>query len=99
MQLLFQCQVSFKSVFTKTVLLLRAVTVHYLAALDLGAGVEQPFDRLIVHNRQDVQCHGTFLAINREPLELEICSSTLRIRTSSIVSVEKHFQCCVWGSL
>jgi len=28
---------------------------HCLAALNLGAGVEQPFDCLIVHNRQAVQ--------------------------------------------
>jgi len=28
------------------------VTVHCLAALDLGANVEQPFDCLIVQNRQ-----------------------------------------------
>ena len=31
---------------------------HYLAALDLGAGVEQPFDRLIVQNRQAMQFMG-----------------------------------------
>jgi len=28
---------------------------HCLAALDLGAGVEQPFDSLIVQNRQSMQ--------------------------------------------
>jgi len=33
----------------------RADTVHCLAAVDLGAGVEQPFDCLIVQNRQAVQ--------------------------------------------
>jgi len=31
---------------------------HCLAALDLGAGVEQPLDSLIVHNRQGIQSMG-----------------------------------------
>ena len=33
----------------------RVVAVHCLVVLDLGAGVEQPFDCLIVQNRQAVQ--------------------------------------------
>jgi len=32
--------------------------IHCLAALDLGAGVEQPFDCLIVQNRQAMQSMG-----------------------------------------
>jgi len=36
----------------------RVVTVHCLAALDLGAGVEQPFNCLIVQNRQPVRSIG-----------------------------------------
>jgi len=34
----------------------QVVTMHCLAALDLGAGVAQPFGCLIIQNRQDVQC-------------------------------------------
>jgi len=34
---------------------------HCLAALDLGAGVEQPFDCLIVQNRQAVQSMRTLM--------------------------------------
>ena len=36
----------------------RVVAIHCLAALDLGGGVEQPFDCLIVLNRQAVQSMG-----------------------------------------
>ena len=32
--------------------------IHFLGALDLGAGLEQPFDCLIVQNRQAVQSMG-----------------------------------------
>jgi len=31
------------------------LSIRYLAALDLGAGVEQPFNCLIIQNRQAVQ--------------------------------------------
>ena len=31
------------------------LSIHFLAALDLGAGVEQPFNHLIIQNRQAVQ--------------------------------------------
>jgi len=31
------------------------LSIHCLDTLDLGAGVEQPFDYLIVQNRQAVQ--------------------------------------------
>ena len=34
------------------------LSVHCLAALDLGAGVEQPIDYLIIQNRQAVQSIG-----------------------------------------
>jgi len=34
---------------------------HFLATLDLGAGVEQPFDCLIVQNRQAVQSVGRLM--------------------------------------
>jgi len=33
----------------------QVVTIHWLAALDLGTSVEQPFDCLIIQNRQAVQ--------------------------------------------
>ena len=36
----------------------RVVSVHCLAALGLAADVEQPFDCLIIQNRQDTQSMG-----------------------------------------
>jgi len=36
----------------------RIVTIQCLAALDLGAGVEQPFGCLIIPNRQAVESMG-----------------------------------------
>jgi len=34
------------------------VSVYCLAALDLGAGVEQPFDYLVIQNHQAMQSMG-----------------------------------------
>jgi len=36
----------------------RVVTIHCLDALDLGACVEQPFDSLIIQNRQAMESIG-----------------------------------------
>jgi len=38
--------------------LLRVLLIHSRAALDLGSGVEQPFDCFVIQNRQAVQSMG-----------------------------------------
>jgi len=44
--------------FTSSSLFEPVLKVHYLAALDIGAGVEQSFDCLIIQNRQAMHCIG-----------------------------------------
>jgi len=48
---------------------------HCLAALDLGAGVEKPFDGLIVQNRQAMQSMGRSMDWTLEDTWSTVCSS------------------------
>jgi len=51
------------------------VTIHCLAALDLRSGVEQPFDCVIVQNRQTVQSMGRWMGWTLEDNLSTVCSS------------------------
>jgi len=53
---MLSCTAMRRTSLEKGVVVVRASSsIHCLAALDLGAGVEQPFNCLIVQNRQNVQ--------------------------------------------
>jgi len=65
-----------------------------LAALDLGAGVEQPIDRLIIQNRQAMQSMGRSMDWTLEDIMINVLNfcATLTSRRAAIPHLCKQKQ-------